>query len=183
MRDQQAEIATIKPRTFTLQLSDADTQRIYEKAYRDGITPAAVLEGFIGDLCSGTYTHGSDERMYANMYYDRCCYDIGIDISFLSWAIQEYYLEEIKDLLEQREYAAGDIAYLEEHPDEADPEEIPQLKAVLQDAENDLQAAYTAYKENGGQQAYKEGIEAIQAYLEELENMITGGRHDGKKEL
>ena len=178
--DQKREIATIKPRTFTLQLSDADTQRIYEKAYRDGTTPAAVLEGFIGDLCDGTYSHGSDERMYAEQYYDRCCYDLMKDNTFLIWAMNEGYIEEIKDLLETVDFAAGDIEYYKEHPEEEAP---PDLTEILQEAENDLQAAYTAYKEDGGQQAYKDGIEAIKAYLEELESMITGGRYNGKKEL
>ena len=175
---QAAEIATIKPRAFTLNLSDADTQRIYEKAYRSGTTPAAVLEGFIGDLCSGTYTHGSDERMYADQYFERCCYDLMADNTFLVWALNEYQLEAIRDELETLQFARDDIAYNEEHPDEAG-EEIPDLKATMQEAENALQEIYSAYKKEGGQQAYNEGIDAIRRYLEELENMITGGRHNG----
>jgi len=49
------------------------------------ISPALILEGFIGDLCyctgekgpDGTLyaTNGSDERMLAEQYYNRCCYN------------------------------------------------------------------------------------------------------------
>jgi hypothetical protein len=41
-------------------------------------TPAAILEGFIADLCDletrPYITNGSDERMFAQQYFDRCGY-------------------------------------------------------------------------------------------------------------
>ena len=53
----------------------------------DDCTPDEVLRGFIADLCGiqpatheelsangGYCTNGSDERMYAQHYYDRCGY-------------------------------------------------------------------------------------------------------------
>ena len=44
----------------------------------DGVEPEQVLRGFIADLChprTADYnTHGSDERTYAERYYDRCGY-------------------------------------------------------------------------------------------------------------
>lgn len=36
---QAAEIKTIKPREFKINLSDADVKRLFEKAYSNGITP------------------------------------------------------------------------------------------------------------------------------------------------
>lgn len=41
---------------------------------RDGLAPAGVLEQFIRDLCSLPGSSGSDERLYAKLYYDRCGY-------------------------------------------------------------------------------------------------------------
>jgi hypothetical protein len=45
---------------------------------RDNVKPSEVLRGFIADLCgleSREYcTNGSDERMYARAYYERCGY-------------------------------------------------------------------------------------------------------------
>ncbi|WP_312100550.1 hypothetical protein [Pygmaiobacter massiliensis] len=52
---QETEILTIKARTVTLNLSDADVLRISEKAGRAGTTVGALLSSFIGDLVDGTY--------------------------------------------------------------------------------------------------------------------------------
>lgn len=45
---------------------------------RDNVKPSEVLRGFIADLCSlesrEYSTNGSDERMYARAYYERCGY-------------------------------------------------------------------------------------------------------------
>ena len=70
--EQQKEIATIKPRALTLNLSDADVNRLYTKAGGSGLTPAELLQNFIGDLLDGTYSNGSDERAYANDWFERC---------------------------------------------------------------------------------------------------------------
>ncbi len=70
--EQQEEIKTIKQRTFKLKLSDADKKRISDKAKEANMTVPELLENFIGDLIDGTYSNGSDERMYANQWFDRC---------------------------------------------------------------------------------------------------------------
>ena len=65
---QREEIETIKPRTITVNLSDADVKRLAEKSGEGGLTISELLENFIGDLVDGTYSNGSDERMYAELY-------------------------------------------------------------------------------------------------------------------
>jgi len=40
----------------------------------DDTSPEEVLAGFIRDLCALPGSNGSDERDYANNYYDRCGY-------------------------------------------------------------------------------------------------------------
>ena len=76
---QEAEIKTIKPRVITLNLSDADVERLFGKTYVNGITPSELIEGFRGDLIDGTYSNGSAERMLADEHFDRCCYGMGDD--------------------------------------------------------------------------------------------------------
>ena len=71
-QEQQKEIETIKERTIKLKLSDADCERIAEKAGMHGLTVANLLENFIGDLVDGTYSNGSDERHYAERWFERC---------------------------------------------------------------------------------------------------------------
>ena len=62
MRDyssQKIEIETIKPRTITVNLSNADVKRLAEKSGEGGLTISELLENFIGDLVDGTYSNGS----------------------------------------------------------------------------------------------------------------------------
>lgn len=72
MTEQRKEIETIKPRTYSLNLSDADVERIAKSAGSYGLTVSELLENFIGDLVAGTYSNGSDERMYAEQWAERC---------------------------------------------------------------------------------------------------------------
>lgn len=72
VESQKQEIETIKERTITLKLSDADCERIAIKAGMGGQTVAELLENFIGDLVDGTYSNGSDERDRADQWYERC---------------------------------------------------------------------------------------------------------------
>lgn len=71
-KEQEREIKTIKERTITLKLSDADCERIAEKAGKHGLTVGNLLENFIGDLVDGTYSNGSDERRMADEWFERC---------------------------------------------------------------------------------------------------------------
>lgn len=73
---QEEEIETIKLRNYNLNLSDADVERLAKKALSYGVTVAELLENFIGDLVDGTYSNGSDERMYASEWAERCWFAI-----------------------------------------------------------------------------------------------------------
>ena len=55
-----------------MNLSDADVRRLAEKSGEGGLAISELLENFIGDLVDGTYSNGSDERMYAEQWYQRC---------------------------------------------------------------------------------------------------------------
>jgi len=76
METTKQEIATISERNLKLNLSDADIKRISDTAGRVGLTVTELLQNFIGDLVHGTYTNGSDERMYANQWFDRCWFSM-----------------------------------------------------------------------------------------------------------
>ena len=64
----------LKKHRFTLKLTDSTYAAFKNLVKDDGTTAAEVLEGFINDLVCGPYTRGSDERMYAEEYYERCGY-------------------------------------------------------------------------------------------------------------
>ena len=69
---QAEEIRTIRTRKLVLELSDADVYRLAVEAAKGGISVEVLLQNFIGDLVSGTYSNGSDEREFARRWYDRC---------------------------------------------------------------------------------------------------------------
>lgn len=165
----------LKPRQFMLSLSDADIKDFYRLAYRIGTTPAEILQGFICDLIDGTQTRGSDERMYAQQYIDRCCYDM-MPQTFLSWILNDCRTEEIADLLQTADYAAGDLTYYAENPAEADPGFIDDLKQTEAEARQeiaDIYREYAAEQEQRGEpaQEMQEGIEAVKSYLLKLETV------------
>ena len=85
--NQRAEISTICKRTLELELSDADVRRISEKAGGCGLTVEELIQSFIGDLVCGTYSNGSDERMYAQRWFERCGFDYCSEQSFLRYLI------------------------------------------------------------------------------------------------
>lgn len=100
---QQAEIKTIKERSFALKLSDTDVERLFIKAGGAGLTVSKLLENFIGDLVDGTYSNGSDERDYAERWFNRCEFgDLardwgGAKITFLQWLIANFAVDRVVD--------------------------------------------------------------------------------------
>lgn len=180
-QEQEKDRQTIKPRQFALSLSADDTQRFYDLAYSMGTTPAEILTGFVCDLIDGTQTRGSDERMYARQYFDRCRYGLFAQQTFLTWTLQNDRMEEIADLLQTAGYAAGDLTYYAEHPEEADPSIIADLKQEEAEAQQDIADLYREYTEDAERsrepaQELQEGIKAIRAYWQELEAMTTAGQ-------
>ena len=67
--EQRKEIETIKKRQIKLELSDADCDRLARKCGEYGLTIGELIENFVGDLVDGTYSNGSDERMYAQQWF------------------------------------------------------------------------------------------------------------------
>lgn len=114
---QEKEIETIKLRNYSLNLSDADVERIAYKAAEYHLTVSELLENFIGDLVGGTYSNGSDERMYANQWAERCgfAYSERNLISYLAsgWHVDFHdlheILENINDTRKDIEYAQQEI--------------------------------------------------------------------------
>ena len=98
-KEQQKEIETIKERTITLKLSDADCERIARKAGRHGLTVANLLESFIGDLVDGTYSNGSDERHYAERWFERCWFGAFPEETLLKYFFDfGYDMKDIEEL-------------------------------------------------------------------------------------
>lgn len=139
----------LQERKITVELTEDTFKRFIEKCYQDGTTPAEVLEGFINDLVCGSHTRGSDERMYAEQYYDRCCYGMFAEDTFCRFLLIDYRMEDLREALDRKQDAAADLAYYAEHPEEdPDGKETSFLREDLQEAENEIKELYQDYTDH-----------------------------------
>ena len=131
--NQKKEIATIKGRTIELNLSDADCERISELCGKHGLTVGNLLENFIGDLVNGTYTNGSDERMYANQWFDRCWFGASPEYTLLKHLLEwGFDIEEFLGLVDEIKSGKEDLEDFEINPEKWDKEEIEYLKEDIE---------------------------------------------------
>ena len=147
---QQKEIETIKERTVTLNLSDADCDRLARKCGESGLTIGKLLENFVGDLVDGTYSNGSDERDYADRWFERCWFGMSPEPTLLNHLLCfGYDPEDYLDTLDSIKTAQEEKKYLEEHPEEADEEaqyiddDIAMWEEELKDMREDWKPADT----------------------------------------
>lgn len=115
-KEQEKEIKTIRERNITLNLSDADCERIAKKAGKHGLTVGKLLENFIGDLICGTYSNGSDERMYAEQWFERCWFGMFPEETLLHYLLD--WGHDVNDFLT----AYDELKCYEDNPEEYEDE-------------------------------------------------------------
>jgi len=171
-----------KKRMFTLELTDKEALEFIETCFRDGTTPAEVLESFVCDLTGIGRTRGSDERMYAGQYYERCGYGFflsGEYRTFTQWLLSEYggySLTEIIDSLDDIKDFEEEIAYLQEHPEECEEGEIEDLEAEIKGSNENIERYYQEYKESTtNPDTLEEGIKGVREYLAIINQFKEGG--------
>lgn len=104
----------LKKRTFTLELTDDDVTRLANKAASAGMSMGELLASFVGDLVCGSHTNGSDERMLAQSWFDRCgfSYFPSNDVARLAQGLQLddaiYYAAEYVATADDLEDAKND---------------------------------------------------------------------------
>lgn len=172
MRDgneQRKEIETIRERTVKLKLSDADIVRISERAASVGLTVSELLENFIGDLTDGTYSNGSDERMLANQWFERCGFSFEPERTFLVFLIE---WGELKPYLDSMDFIADCMRDLE---DETDPAEREALQEDIDGEKETLEDYYKEYTDHVKKpQPKDEAVELVRVYKDRLETLERG---------
>jgi SpoVK/Ycf46/Vps4 family AAA+-type ATPase len=166
---QQREIKTIKERNIHLKLSDADCERIAEKAGKVGLTVAELLEAFIGDLVCGTYSNGSDERDYAKCWFNRCWFGMFPEETLLSFLLNslEYNVEDFLALPKKIEEKKGELEYyIKEYPEDAENPrmELDSLNQEFKEIKD------TFLKENEKADWQKE-IEKVKKWMKEVQEL------------
>lgn len=82
---------------INLNLEANDLGNLSNMAAVRGIKVSELLENFVNDLVYGTYTNGSDERLHANEWFDRCGFDNCNRNTFLQYLYNENILKEFID--------------------------------------------------------------------------------------
>lgn len=157
--DRSEEAKSIRPRPLYVPLSDQTAAAITEKAAYNGTTVSEIVSGFINDLVDGAQTRGSDERLFADQYFERCCYSFDDENTFIKSLIDGGFLKII----------AENIRVIELYGDSDDPDD----KLDVEEATNEIAVYYDSYKETYGDKAQplKEGIAELKRYMAELEKI------------
>lgn len=174
--EQKKEIATIKERKITVKLSDADCVRLARKCGEHGLTISELIENFIGDLIDGTYSNGSDERMCANQWFERCWFGMFPELTLLNHLLYwGYDPEDYLNTVDNIELAMKDKKYLEEHPEkvkEYDEEEVSFIDGDIECWEEELESMKEEW-EPEKEPNMDEEIELIKKWVKEKENFIN----------
>lgn len=145
---QQAEIATIRKRTITVNLSDADCDRLLNQCGEYGLTINELLASFIGDLVDGTYTSGRDERMYAKGWFERC-FAFNFQETLLSYLISKKYDPESYVFLlcniEEAEKKKRKLLLMPERSREVE-EEIAWLEEEIADDQEEIEILLSGWE-------------------------------------
>lgn len=154
-----------KSRTYSIpiELSKADLRSLCCKAGSAGLTVGELLENFINDLIIGERSNGSDERMYAEQWFQRCWFSIDYGTSsFLSYLCNMTMIDYVEGLLEELEYY--DSAHKLEDYENLERQEI----------QNELEGIFNDYKEECKNEScnFKEEIEEIKKWLNERESLM-----------
>lgn len=172
---QQEEIKTIRERTLTLRLSDADVKRICKKAASVSLTVSQLLENFIGDLICGTYSNGSDERNYADNWFERCCFDLSAEPTFLRYSLINFICEDVielyNDIQDEKEY----LSEIEAEPMQEDElEEKALIEENIEYLSEQLQEYFTGYQKEWKMEnsSLEEEMKIILAWYKQYQNLL-----------
>lgn len=168
---QVEEIKTIRERNITVKLSDADCNRLARKCGEHGLTVGELIENFIGDLIGGTHSNGSDEKMYAEQWFERCWFGMFPEPTLLNYLLYwGYEPEDYLDTLDNIETAQEEKKYLEEHPEEAD-EEAQYIDNDIADWEEELKDMRADWKPEK-EPNMDEELEIIKKWVKEKNQLL-----------
>lgn len=177
VREQEKEIATIRPKKITVELSEADCERISKLCGEHSLTVGELLKNFIGDLVDGTYSNGSDERMYAREWFDRCWFGAFPEKTLLNYLLTnwETSAEDFLGLLDNLNTAYADYEEYKKKPTDFDEEEVEYIKEDIEDSEkelSELKEGFLKYcKDESPVPDWEQEVEKVKAWAEEMERM------------
>ena len=154
-------------RTLTVRLTDDDIDALCRKAGGADLTVGELLENFISDLVGGSRTNGSDERMLAHQWFDRCWFSICHEMTFLSYLIDYDLVDAAMDYWTDLE------GYREQDDlDEYDKEDMAYYTEEL----NTLFKEYKKYYPESSELSVEMAMEKVVKWSREREELLNANR-------
>ena len=157
--------------------------RTDKKCGEHGLTIGELIENFVGDLVGGTYSNGSDERDYADQWFERCWFGMFPEPTLLNHLLNlGYEPEHYLDMLENVETIKSDIEITKQNIAEPSDE----WKDIVYHKYNDDFTSYECVPCYNSVDEYiaseKEDLESYKADLEEALEELKDMRADWKPE-
>lgn len=160
-------------RNIVLKLPNEDVENLCAKAARAGLTVSQLLENFVYDLVHSDRANGSDERMYANQWFDRCSFSFSFSQTFLVYLIEWGEVDTAIEMWEE----------LEDYKDQGELDEYEkQDAAVLTEA---LEKMFQNYQEDNRDPAdstLESGMEKVMKWDRERKKLLQGIAMEKTKE-
>lgn len=152
-------------RNIILKLPGDDIEALCVKAGKVGLTVSELIENFVSDLVDGSRTNGSDERMHANNWFDRCWFHFETERTFLVYLLEWNLTKDAVDKWEElQEYSD------QEELDEYDREEVQYLKEELKE----MFQEYLNDNTHTVDTSIEEGMEKVMKWYHEKEALMNG---------
>ncbi len=161
-----------KRRNMTLILPDDDIDALCKKAGKYQLTVSQLIENFISDLIEGSKTNGSDERMYAQQWFERCWFSTLSEKTFLSYLIDFDQIDSVIEMWEELQYY--------KRQDELD-EYAKEEKEVLQEELEEMFKDYREWYSEPEDATLEDGMEKVAAWSKEREGLINGSKNIKQK--
>lgn len=161
-----------KRRNIMLVLPDDDIDALCKKAGKYQLTVSQLIENFISDLIEGSKTNGSDERMYAQQWFERCWFSTLSEKTFLSYLIGFDRIDSVIEMWEElQDYKRQDAL------DEYDKEEMEVLQEELEEMFEDYKEWYSESADT----TLQEGMKKVVAWSKEREELMNGSKNIKQK--
>lgn len=92
-----------------IELSDKDAEKLLELAGSHGLTVSMLVKSFLNDLVNGDQSNGSDERDLAEQWFNRCCFGMFPDETFLHFLIVNRYADILLDAWDNIQSRSVDV--------------------------------------------------------------------------
>lgn len=160
-------------RGIVLKLPYEDVESLCAKAARADLTVSQLLENFIYDLVQSDRSNGSDERMYANDWFDRCGFSCCFSETFLQYLVEYGDVDSAIKIWEEIKYYK-DQGELEESEKEFVEVLTEELEEMFQD--------YQKENKEPADLTLESGMEKVLKWDKERKELLKGIAMEKTKE-